>query len=155
MPKAVFTAERGKQQVTITRVFDARREEVVQAYMNPELIPEWWGPANLKTTVDKMDVRSGGMWRFVQRDPQGKEYAFHGVYHQVSPDRMVYTFEYEGMPGHVMLETVDFQDQDEKTRVIVTDVFQSVADRDAMVKSGMEKGAVESMERFAEVLNKG
>ena len=68
---------------------------------------------------------------------------------------MVYTFEYEGMPGHVMLETVEFQDQDEKTRVMVTDVFQSVADQGAMVKSGMEKGATESMERFAEVLNKG
>ena len=70
------------------------------------LIPQWWGPARFTTTIDKLDVRPGGSWRFVQRDAAGNEYAFHGVYHEVvSPERIVDTFEFEGMPGHVSLET--------------------------------------------------
>ena len=100
MSKMNLIAEPGKQEIIITRLFDAPRELVFKAYTDPNLIPQWWGPKNLTTTVNKMDVREGGVWRFVQRDGEGNEYAFHGVYHAIaSPERLVYTFEFEGMPG--------------------------------------------------------
>jgi uncharacterized protein YndB with AHSA1/START domain len=156
MTKMNLIAEPGKQEIIMTRLFDAPRELVFKAYTDPNLIPQWWGPKGLTTTVDKMDVSEGGVWRFVQRDAEGNEYAFHGVYHSiVSPERLVYTFEFEGMPGHVLLATVTFEELDDgKTKLTDRSVFQSVEDRDGMLKSGMEEGAAESMDRFAELLAK-
>ena len=102
-----------------------------------------------------MEVRPGGQWRFVQHDPEGKEYAFHGVYHEIKqPERIITTFEWEGMPGHILMETIVFEDVGGKTNVTDASVFQSVEDRDGMVKTGMEEGSYESGERFAEVLIK-
>jgi len=100
-----------------------------------------------------MDLRPGGRWRYVQRDPQGNEHAFHGVYHDIAaPERLVFTFEYEGVPGHVVLETLTLEELDGKTRLTDQSVFQSVADRDGMVQSGMESGATEMMDRLEELL---
>lgn len=135
------------------RIFDAPCELVWRVCTDPDRLPEWWGPRSLATTVDKMDVRPGGVWRFVQRDAAGNEYAFHGVYHEVTPpERLVYTFEFEGMPGHVLLETVTFEDQDGKTMLTDKSVFQTVEDRDGMLNTGMEEGAAETMDRLAELL---
>ncbi len=155
MKKTNLIAEPGKQEIVMMRVFDAPRELVFKAYTDPNLIPKWWGPSSLTTTVDKMDVRLGGVWRFVQRDADGNEYGFHGVYHEsLAPERLIYTFEFEPMPGHVLLETVRFEEHDGKTKVTVTSVFQTVEDRDGMLQSGMEEGAVETWDRFAELLAK-
>jgi uncharacterized protein YndB with AHSA1/START domain len=105
------------------------------------------------TTVDKMDVRPGGMWRFVQVDDKGNEYAFHGVYHEIkAPERLVFTFEFEGMPGHISLETGTFEEFEGKTRLTGRSVFQTVEDRDGTLKSGLEEGASETMDRLAELL---
>ena len=102
-----------------------------------------------------MEVRVGGIWRFVQRDDRGSEFAFHGVYHEVTPpERLVYTFEFEGTPGHVLLESVKFEDAGGGTRLTDTSVFQSVEDRDGVLESGMESGAIETMDRLAELLAK-
>jgi uncharacterized protein YndB with AHSA1/START domain len=137
----------------ITRAFDAPRAVVFDAFINPDAIPQWWGPRYLTTTVETMQVKAGGQWRFVQRDADGNTYAFHGVYHSVNaPEQIVYTFEFEGMPGHVVLETITFEEYDGKTKITDQSVFQSVADRDGMVQSGMEEGARESMERLDELL---
>ncbi len=154
MTKTSVIAEPGTYEVLMTRVFDAPRDLVFKAFTDPRHIPQWWGPKNLTTVVDKMDVKAGGLWRFVQRDQQGNEFAFHGVYHEImSPERIVNTFEYEGTPGHVALETARLEAlPDGKTRYTASSVFQSVADRDDMVRSGMESGARESMERFADLL---
>lgn len=150
-----ITAERGKQEVIITRTFDAPRNLVFKTYTDRNLIPQWWGPKRFITTIDKMDVRPGGVWRFVQRDAAGGEYAFHGVYHEVlAPERLVATFEFEGTPGHVSLETATFEEHDGKTRLTGKSVFQSVEDRDEMLKEGMEEGVIETMDRFAELLAK-
>jgi uncharacterized protein YndB with AHSA1/START domain len=101
-----------------------------------------------------MDVQAGGLWRYVQRDQQGNEFAFHGVYHSITaPEQVIDTFEFEGMPGHVILETMILESQaDGTTRVTVSSVFQSVADRDGMLSSGMAEGANESYDRLAELL---
>ena len=150
--KFTFPSDR---EIVMTRIFDAPRELVFKAYTDPNLIPQWWGPRNLTTTVDKMDVRPGGAWRFVQRGPDDSEYAFSGVYREiVPPERLVDTFEFEGMPGHVLLETVTFEEQDGKTKLVVTSLFQTVEDRDGMLKSGMEEGAAETMDRLEEYMEK-
>jgi len=153
MTKTILTAEPGKQQLFIKRTFDAPPERVFKAYTDPTLIPQWWGPGIYKTIVDKMDPKSGGVWRFVQRDAEGHEFAFHGVYHEVRrPERIVDTFEFEGMPGHVQLETATFEEQGSQTKLIVQVVYQSVEDRDGMLAAGMEQGMDEGMQRLAELL---
>jgi len=155
MSKTSITAEPGKQEVIITRVFDAPRDLVFKTITDPGLVPQWWGPKRFTTIVDKMEVRPGGLWRYVHRDANGNEYAFRGVYHEiVSPERIVQTFEFEGMPGHVSLETVRLEDQGGKTKWTSTAVFQSVEDRDGMILSGMEGGAIELMDRLAELVEK-
>jgi uncharacterized protein YndB with AHSA1/START domain len=154
--KITVIAEPGKQECFITREFDAPRELVFQAFTDPELVPQWWGPRRLSTLVDKMDAKAGGQWRFLNRDPQGNEYAFHGVYHEVrAPERIIDTFEFEGLPeaGHVCLETLTLEAlPGGRTRLTTQSVFQSVADRDGMLQSGMEEGLNDSYERLAELL---
>jgi len=153
MGKLQISVEPGKQEVVMTRDFDAPRELVFKAHTDPKLISQWWGRVDSTTTVDKMEVREGGRWRFVEREPGGNEYGFHGVYHAiVSPERIVQTFEFEGLPGHVLLETATFEEHAGKTRLTSQSVFQSVEDRDGMVQSGMEEGAVETMDRLEGLL---
>lgn len=155
MGKIKVIAEPGKQEILYTRIFDAPRDLVFKIYTDPELIPRWWGPRYLTTKVDKMDFRPGGQWRFIQRDAQGNEHSFHGVYHSTNPSvEIVSTFEYEGAPGHVTLDTVKFEESNGKTTLIGQSVFQSVADRDEMFKAGAESGMVESMDHLEEILEK-
>ena len=152
MSEVAYQIEPGKQEIVMTGTFDAPLELVFKTITDPDLIPQWWGPSYLTTTVEEMDVRPGGKWRYVQRDPDGNVHAFHGVYHDIRPERQVFTFEYEGTPGHVLLETLTLEDVDGKTKLIDQSVFQSVADRDGMVQSGMESGATEMMDRLGELL---
>ncbi len=153
MIKSTLTAEPGQQEIRITRLIDAPRDLVFKTITDPALIPQWWGPHRLTTTVDQMDLRPGGIWRYINSGADGTAHGFHGVYHAIeAPERLVYTFEYEGMPGHVLLETVTFEEVAGKTRMTDSSVFQTVADRDGMLASGMEEGASESMDRFAALL---
>ena len=153
MPKTEYTIEPGKQDITTTVVLDAPRELVFKAYTDPEIFAKWWGPARYTNVVEKFDARSGGEWRVIQRGADGSEYAFRGVNHSVdAPERICQTFEYEGVPGHVALQTATFEPLGNKTRITAQIVFQSVMDRDAMVGSGMQSGADESMERLAALL---
>jgi uncharacterized protein YndB with AHSA1/START domain len=149
-------ADPGTHEIIITRSFDAPRDQVFKAFTDPQAVARWWGFRDSETAVDELDPRPGGRWRFVGRDGNGGEHAFHGVYHDaVAPERIVYTFEYEGMPGHVLLETITFEERDGRTLMTDSSVFQSVADRDGMLASGMESGAAESMDQLDEYLAKG
>ena len=153
MAKTEYVIEPGKQEITITRVFEAPRELVFKAFTDPKIVAQWFGPREYTTTVDKMDARPGGLWRFVQRDQNGNEFAFHGVHHDIAaPERIVATFEFEGVPGHVLLQTVTFEPLGGKTRMLEKLVYQSVADRDGMVAAGMQRGSDDSMDRLAELL---
>jgi uncharacterized protein YndB with AHSA1/START domain len=140
-------------EIAMTRVFDAPRDLVFKTYTDPEAIPQWWGLRATTTIVDKMDVRPGGVWRYIQREADGTEYAFNGEYREVTPpERLVYTFEFEPMPGHVIVDTVTFEKLGGKTRVTATSLFASVEDRDGMLSAGMEAGAYESWDLLAELL---
>lgn len=153
MDTTSLTIERDKLEIVMSRVFDAPRELVFKAYTDPELLAQWWGPRGYTTIVEKMDVRPGGQWRMIHHNPAGEEFAFHGEHREVvPPERIVTTFEYEGVPGQVVLQTAVFEDVDGNTRLTNTSLFANLEDLEGMVQSGMEKGARESWERLAELL---
>lgn len=155
MGKTQFTAEPGIPQIISEREFDAPRELLFRAWTEPDLLKQWLGPRNLTMEIDRYDVRDGGTWRYVHRDDEGNEYAFHGVFHgDPSPDGMVQTFEYEGYPGHVSLDTLTFEERDGKTIVRTNTVFQSVEARDGMMQSGMEIGVNDGYDRLDELIAK-
>ena len=141
------------REVLIERVFDAPRDRVYAAFTDPALIPQWWGLQRTTTKVDKMDVRPGEDWRFVEVEEDGSEQGFRGAYREVTPpERLVYTFEWEGMPGHVLIETVTFEDLGEQTKVTDHSLFHEQYERDGMLESGMEGGLNESYEQLDELL---
>jgi len=156
MGNTILTAEPGKQEITITREFDAPRELVFKAFTDPELYKQWVGPHDLTMEIDVFEPKAGGSWRYVSTRANGDSFGFHGVNHEVlAPERIIGTFEFEGLPetGHVALETVRFEElPGERTRVTNLSVFQSVADRDGMVQSGMEGGVLDSHARLDELL---
>lgn len=111
--KTKIVAEPGKQDIFITREFDAPRELVFKAFTDPKLYVQWLGPRRFKMILEKFEPRSGGNWRYIHKDKDGNEFGFHGVYHEVlEPSRMIDTFEFEGLPekGHVSLETAKFEE---------------------------------------------
>jgi len=141
------------REIRIERVFDAPRDRVFALYTDPASIPEWWGPRGTTTIVDVMEVRAGGSWRFVAREADGGETAFRGTYRDVSPpERLVQTFEWEGMPGHVSVETAEFEDLGDRTRVVTTSIFHTSEERDGMLGSGMESGMNQTYQRLDELL---
>jgi uncharacterized protein YndB with AHSA1/START domain len=153
MSKTDYVIEPGSQEIVITRVFDAPRELVFKAFTDPNLFARWWGPREYSNRIEKFEARRGGEWRVVQSDAGGNEFAFRGVHHDVvAPERTVTTFEFEGMPGHVLLQTATFEPLGDRTKLVQQAVFQSVADRDGMVASGMKRGSDDSMDRLAELL---
>jgi uncharacterized protein YndB with AHSA1/START domain len=127
---------------------------VWKAYTEPELVRQWWGRGN-KLVIEKMEVERGGHWRFVEHSDQGV-HGFEGRYREVTPpDRLVSTFEWDGMPGHVLVETTIFEDMgDGRTRIIATSLFHTTEDRDGMLQSGMEGGMNESYAALDRLLAK-
>jgi uncharacterized protein YndB with AHSA1/START domain len=144
--------EPGRQDVVFKRTFDAPREIVFRALTDPTLIPNWWGPRKYATIVDEMEPRAGGRWRFINRNDDGQEFGFHGVYHEVTPERVVQTTEFEGFPGSVGLETATLEERDGKTYMTAVSLAPSVEARDMIVQTGMEEGARETYDRLDEVI---
>jgi uncharacterized protein YndB with AHSA1/START domain len=152
-PVAATVTTPTDREIRIERVFDAPRDVVFATFTDPELIPEWWGPRDTTTVVDRMDVRAGGSWRFVMRGPDGSESGFRGTYREVTPpERIVQTFEWEGMPGHVAVDTATFEDLGDRTKVTTVSLFHTTEERDGMLASGMEGGLNETYARLDEVL---
>jgi uncharacterized protein YndB with AHSA1/START domain len=155
MSELKVTAEPGIPQVITTREFDAPRDLVYRAFTEPDLLSQWLGPRRYKMTVERFDLRDGGTWRYLHTDDAGNEFGFHGVFHgDPSPDGIVQTFEFEGAPGHVQLDTVTLEDHGDSTVVRTNSVFQSVEARDAMYQQGMADGMREGYERLEELLAK-
>ncbi len=156
--KTTITAEPGKQEIFITREFDAPRELVFKAFVDPDLYVQWLGPRGYVMKLETFEPWSGGRWRYIHTDENGNQYGFHGVNHEVTaPERIIGTFEYEGLPeaGHVALDSATFEVlPGNRTRLTIHSIYQSVADRDGMIQAGMERGVVEGHERLDEVLEK-
>lgn len=155
------TAPRSDLKITVvsatellfTRDFDAPRDLVWKAMTDPTLLSRWWGPRRYRTVVDTMDFRVGGTWRMRNIAADGGEHAFRGEYREiVAPERIVMTFEYEPLPGHISVQTLTLTEQGGRTSLTVRDRFSSKEDLDGMVASGMESGARETYERLDELL---
>ncbi len=137
------------REIRVSRVFHASPSEVFRAYVEPPILERWWGPEDLSTTVEKMEPRPGGVWRVVQRDPSGNQFAFHGVYHEVTPPwRIIETFEFEGIPGYILLETLTFEEVEEGTLLTDQMIFQSIEARDLVLGSGMKETAAATLDRL-------
>jgi len=155
--KTTITVEPGKQELFITREFDAPRELVFKAYTDPKLYAQWLGPRGYEMVLETFEPHSGGRYRYIHKDQNGNEYGFHGVFHEISEELMIQTFEFEGLPerGHVILDTMRLEElPGGRTKATIQSVYQSVSDRDGMVQSGMERGVNEGYERLDELLEK-
>ncbi len=155
--KTAITVEPGKQELFITREFDAPRALVYKAHIDPDLYVQWLGPRGYEMVLETFEPHSGGRYRYIHKDKDGSEYGFHGVFHEMSEELMIQTFEFEGLPepGHVVLDTMRMDElPGNRTRVTIQSVYQSIADRDGMVESGMERGVNEGYERLDEILVK-
>jgi len=140
-------------EIVMTRQFDAPRDLVFEAHTSCEHMSKWWGPRRYEVTDCDIDFRPGGAWRMVHRGPDGQEFGFHGEFRDiVRPDRITWTFEFEGMPGHVSVDTVTFEELDGVTTLTATSTFSSIEDRDGMLNSGMTEGATETWERLEDYL---
>ena len=132
------------REILIERIFDAPRDRVWRAFTEPDLLAQWWGRGN-KLVIERLEVKAGGHWRFVEHGPDGA-HGFEGRFREVTPkDRMVWTFEWDGMPGYPSVDTVIFEDLgDGRTKVISKVLFFTTEERDGMLKSGMEQGLNQS-----------
>jgi uncharacterized protein YndB with AHSA1/START domain len=132
------------REILITRIFDAPRERVWQAFTDPKMLAQWWGRGH-KLDIERFEPERGGHWRFVEHHDGGSE-GFQGRFREVTPpERIVQTFEWDGMPGYVSVDTVTFEELDGgRTRVVNTALFHTTEERDGMLNSGMEGGLSES-----------
>lgn len=150
-----ITAPDGSPFIDLDREFDAPAGLVFRAFTEPDLVERWLGPRDLRMRVVEYDARTGGSYRYVHIAPDGTEYAFRGVFHTVAPPTlMIQTFEFEGAPGSVSLETRTLRDLGGRTGLHQHAVFPSVAARDQAIAAGMRRGITESMERLDELMQR-
>ena len=138
--------------IHVERMFNASRDRVWKAMTDPQLVAQWWGRGN-KLVVEKFELKRGGHWRFVEHS-DGEQHGFEGRYREVTPpERMSMTFEWDGMPGHVIVETIVLEELGaDRTRMTTTSLFMTQEDRDGMINSGMEGGMNESYAALDRVL---
>jgi uncharacterized protein YndB with AHSA1/START domain len=139
------------REVMLTRVFDAPRQMVFDAFTKPELIKRWFGPRGWSLSQCEVDLKVGGKWRFVLRSPEGQEMGMSGVWRELQPyDRMVHTESFDDFPGESQVTTV-LTEKDGKTTLQATVRYASKEVRDAVIASGMEHGAAESYDKLSEM----
>jgi uncharacterized protein YndB with AHSA1/START domain len=140
------------REISIERIFNAPRERVWRAFTDAKLLTQWWGRGN-KLVIERMEVERGGHWRYVEHTPQGPQ-GFEGRYREITPPhRLVQTFEWDGMPGHVAINDATFEDLgDGRTKVVTKCLFHTTEERDGMLQSGMEGGLNQSYVALDKVL---
>ncbi|HEY7223770.1 MAG TPA: SRPBCC family protein [Micromonosporaceae bacterium] len=140
--------------IMIVREFDAPRERVFRAFTDPDLYAQWVGPRSLTTSIVRWSARTGGEWAFSQSRDGETVASFYGSFHEVrAPERLVWTFTWEGAPDGVSLETVSFEElPGERTRVTTVGVVESFEIRDQILASGMETGVVEGYEKLDDLV---
>jgi uncharacterized protein YndB with AHSA1/START domain len=141
------------REIRMTRELNAPRDLVFEAHTSCEHMSRWWGPRKYEVASCDIDFRPGGRWRIVHRGPDGEEYAFRGEYREIQrPERIVWTFEFEGWPGNVSVETLTLEERDGRTVLTASSRYDTTEQRDQMLEAGMEDGARESFERLDEYL---
>lgn len=142
-----------EREIRVERIFNATRDRVWQAFTDPKLVAQWWGRGN-KLEIQKMEVERGGHWRYIEHAPDA-QHGFEGRYREVIPqERLVQTFEWDGMPGYVTITTMTLEDLgDGRTKVVTTSLFHTVDERDGMLRSGMEAGLNQSYAALDKLLD--
>jgi uncharacterized protein YndB with AHSA1/START domain len=156
MPNATsgtaVVALQGETEILITREFNAPRHLVYKAYTTPELVRRWWAGRRGQMTIAEIDLRVGGMWRFVMTSSEGFEVAFHGTYREIVPDeRLVHTEVYEAMPDAEAVNTLTFAETDGRTTLTVLVDCGTREVRDGMMASGMEVGMQEAYDLIEQI----
>ena len=146
-------APEGSSTLRYEREFEAPKEAVWRAHTDPTILARWVGPRRLTMIVKEYDVRDGGKWAFTHRDPDGTDFEFRGVFHSVTPDRIIQTFEFLGAPGQVDLESIEFEDLGGRTRLVGVATYLTPEARDSALQMGMEGGMTEGYERLDELLD--
>ncbi|MGH3062164.1 MAG: SRPBCC family protein [Gaiellaceae bacterium] len=146
------------EQILITREFDAPKHLVYKAWTTPELVKRWWNAKRGEVTIAEIDLRVGGVWRYVMEADGGVEVGFHGEYREIVPnERIVSTEVYEGMPQPEddpelgTLNTATFTEADGRTTLTVLVEAPSKEIRDAIIDSGMEAGMQDAMDLLEQV----
>jgi uncharacterized protein YndB with AHSA1/START domain len=149
MSQTDFVVDKENLEVRITRTFNATPERLWRAYSDPDQIAQWWAD----TTIDKHDFTVGGAWRFVSSGG-GQEFCFRGEFKEIDePKKIVRSFEFEPMAGHIMVESVTFEPQPgDKTKVVTTSKYDTIDDLNGMVGQGMERGATAGLDRLAKLV---
>ena len=152
--RATYTKPSDRE-IRVERIFNASRDRVWRAYTDPALVAQWWGRGN-KLVVERMEVERGGHWRYVEY-AGGETHGFEGRYREVTPqERLVNTFEWDGMPGYPLVVTTEFEDLgDGRTKIVSTSLFYKTEERDGMLQAGMEGGMNESYAALDRLLEKG
>ncbi len=142
-----------EREFRLERTFHAKRERVWKAITEPELLAQWWGRGN-RVVIERFEFERGGHWRFVEHSAQGV-HGFEGRYREIVPfERIVSSFEWDGMPAHVLIQTMTLEQlADGRTKLVSTSLFHTAAERDGMMHSGMEGGANQSYEALDRVLS--
>ena len=142
-------------QIQITREFEAPKHLVYRAWTTPELVKRWWHANRGEVTLAEIDLRVGGMWRYVSRSADGFEVGFHGQYREIVPnERLVTTEVYEGIPDaeeRAALDTLTLTESDGRTTLTVLVEHPTKEGRDAHINSGMEAGMQDAMDLLEEV----
>ncbi len=150
---AVTARVKSEREFAMQYSFRAPIAKVYAAYTDPTLVPQWWDPKGGSLRVDRMDVRPGGQWRYVQRLSNGQEVAYSGSYLEAqAPSRLVYSFAIEGQAQGGVTATVEFQEVDGVTRLTLTNLCSSKEARDAMIHYGAAAGAKLAWGRLAALL---
>jgi uncharacterized protein YndB with AHSA1/START domain len=151
MPETTKTRVLSDREFAIEHTFHAPAAKVFAAYTDPKIVPLWWAPPGGTIAVEKMDVRPGGSYRFLQR-AFGQEMVFIGRYLEVSPvTRLVYTFAVEGQ-GDEVTTTVELTEREGVTHGVMVNRFVSKQAHDTAVKYGAEGGARAAWDQLEKVL---
>lgn len=142
------------RELIITRHFHAPRNLVFKAWTDPQHLPHWWGPKGFTLTVQEIDVKPGGVWRYVMHGPDGVDYDNKIVYTEVvNPERLVYSHGDSG--GEHFKVTVTFAEQGDKTELTMRMLFKSAEELEQVVKEyGAIEGAKSTLDRLEEQLSK-
>ena len=139
-------------EILITREFNAPKDLVYKAWTTPELIKRWWAGDHGQVTLAEVDLRVGGLWRYVMIANGGFEVAFHGEYREIVPnERIVSTDVFEGMPDAAAVNTVSLTEENGRTTLTILVRATNRAARDAQIDSGMEGGLQAALDDLEEV----
>ena len=143
-----------EREIRIERVVKAPHDLVWRGYTEPALLAQWWGRGH-RLVIERLELQRGGHWRWVEHGPHGA-YGFEGRYREVTPPtRFVRSFEWDGMPAHVAIETVTLEDLgDGRTRIVILMQMHTPEERDGFLQSGMQQGFDDAFAQLDELVRK-